>query len=98
MREIALPPGADVTHVASIVEAAINDAALTVTLRDSLRTYPGSIHWHAQRPSERGTLEITVWPQQRRLWFKVARNRQAPWIDQVIPRLTGAIEAGLSQQ
>jgi hypothetical protein len=97
-REIALPPGADPTHVASIIEQAINEAALTITLRDSLHHHPASIHWHVQRPPDRGTLEITFWPRQRQHWINVARNLQAAWIGRAIPRLTGAIEAGVSQQ
>ncbi len=40
-------------------------------LRGILRTYPGSKHWHFQKPGERGTLEATLWPARNQVWFSV---------------------------
>ena len=62
------------------VERAILDARLTVTLRGTLKSYPGCIHWHVKSGRERGTLELTFFPETGELTFKVAKNRDAPWI------------------
>ncbi len=57
-----------------------------ITLTTTLATYPGSTHWHFKNGDLPGVLELTWWPSRRRLWFKVAKNRDAEWI-------TAAIEA-----
>lgn len=66
---------------ATLLEAIATELGLVVRLRSTLATYPGSIHWHFQRPGERGTLELTWWPSGGRLWLKVHPMRSAPWIE-----------------
>ena len=62
---------------------------------DGIVLYPGSRHWHYRRGRERGTLEITFWPAQRRLWLKVAAGRTSAWITELLPSLQAALaEAG----
>jgi hypothetical protein len=93
--ELELPPDTDLTHAELTVESVCAAEGLRPALKDTLKKYPGCIHWHYQQAGQRGTLEITLWPDKRRLWFKVAARRQADWIGEAIARLKPAIESGL---
>ena len=92
MREIAviLPHGAAIPSIAG-VEAAIARGGLRVTLVGTLAQYPGCTHWHLKRGRERGVLELTVWPQQRRVWLSVQDGRNGDWIDAAAQRLTSLL-------
>ena len=81
--------------IGSIIEKAIIDLNLAVTMRGSVKSYPGSIHWHIKRDHARGTLELTWWSQRRKLWIKIQAGRTAPWIDQIAPRFKQKIESHL---
>jgi hypothetical protein len=53
--------------------------SLSITMKDSLAKFPGSIHWHLKKGRERGTLEVTLLPDGR-LWFSMHQNRSADWV------------------
>lgn len=91
--ELHVPPDAELSE--QVVEAACAAQRLYPTLKGTLKTYPGGIHWHYQKAGQRGTLEITLWPRQRRLWFKVAAGRKGDWNDEAIARLKTSIEQTL---
>ena len=55
-----------------------------VAERGSLKSYPGSTHWHFRRPGSRGTLEATWFPHTERLWLSYHENRYAPWMDDMV--------------
>lgn len=78
-----------------LVERAAATENLTLTLKATLAKYPGCVHWHYKKGKEPGTLEITWYPRERRLWFKIARNRNKAWIEEVVPRLRRLIESNL---
>ena len=63
------------------IEMALSDAGVNVTLRGTLRAYPGCHHWHLKQPGMSGTLELTFWPETGRIWFKIAANRHAEWME-----------------
>jgi hypothetical protein len=90
--EIQTPPtiGSDV--LIRQVEQACADNELTLTLKGTLLTYPGCIHWHFKKHKQPGTLEITWWETKRRLWFKVADHRKETWIEEDLPVLKRKIE------
>jgi hypothetical protein len=94
--EIKLPPSPKWPDVIRAVEEAVTSEGLHVTTIGTLRTYPGSTHWHV-KPIDggRGTLEITLWPAGRRLWIKIQAGRRAPWIGVVLPRLQRRIPRAL---
>ncbi len=90
MTEIDLSPGAENT-----VEIRVEDCAERLGLsiqRGTLRSYPGCVHWHFKQPRESGTLEATWWPKGRRLWLKIASNRQADWIAEAVERFRREFE------
>ena len=53
---------------------------LSITMKSSLKKFPGSIHWHLKKGRERGTLEVTLLPAGRRLWVSMRENRSAAWV------------------
>jgi len=83
------------TQISRRVERAASTENLTLTLKSTLAKYPGCVHWHYKKGKQPGTLEITWFPRERRLWFKIARNRNRAWIEKVTPRLRRLIESNL---
>jgi hypothetical protein len=69
-------------HLAQIIEQMVEDLGLTVARQSSLRQYPGSKHWHIRRPHRSGTVEITFWPEDLRLWVTVHRGREGSWAEE----------------
>ena len=79
-------------RLATAIEEAAVHYGLQIRIRGTLRTYPGSHHWHLHKPGERGTLEVTLWPAGKRVWFKVQAGRRAEWIADIIPHIKAWIE------
>src|SRR3954454_14561043 len=70
METINIPLASNHSQIAmlTLIEQAISDAGLLAD-RLELRSYPGATHWHIRRLGTKGTLELTYWPMQSRLWF-----------------------------
>ncbi len=66
---------------------------LRITLDSSLKTYPGSRHWHLKKGNERGTLEVTYLPGEKRAWLSIHENRNAPWIADIV----GSVQDGTDE-
>jgi hypothetical protein len=94
--EIELPPAIDLSQAAKIMEATLVAAGLEIALRGTLRTFPGCIHWHARNPGRPGTLELTLWPSQRRAWITIQRGRAAEWIARKLPEVQAALRLQLA--
>ena len=92
--EIDIPDIDDTPAIARRVETVLAAHGLTMHSRGSVRKYAGCIHWHWKNGRQSGTLEVTLWPAKRRLWFKVQAGRRAPWIDQLVPALKADLEKG----
>ena len=93
--------------VAAAVETAGLREALHLTMKTTLKKYPGCIHWHFKRGKEPGILEVTLWPADEengaagrsdRLWLSVHNNRKANWMGDLIPRLKLRIETELAER
>jgi hypothetical protein len=95
--EVAVNPAGREEQLAALIEGAADQYGLQIRMRGSLRTYPGSKHWHFQKPGERGTLEVTLWPAGKRVWFSVQAGRRAAWIAETLPLMKARIEGQLSQ-
>jgi hypothetical protein len=85
--EMAIPATADVSIMVSLIEAQCAAEGLQLMLKGTLAKYPGCIHWHFKRGSERGTLEITWWAKQRRFWFSIQAGRTGAWVEATQERL-----------
>jgi hypothetical protein len=92
---ISVPATSNSKPILRAVDAAAKALRLLVTLRAELKSFPGSTHWHLKQGRHPGTLEITWWPKERKLWIKVQAGRTATWIDELAPRLKRKIEAHL---
>ena len=84
----------DTARVIRRVESVLTSHGLTMKSRGTVKSYPGCTHWHWKNGTEAGTLEVTLWPARRRLWFKLQAGRSAVWIDQLVPVLKAALESG----
>jgi hypothetical protein len=82
---IPVPQRVRHTKIPAIVVKTIRSLGLRITLHTELKSYPGSTHWHVKHPGATGTLELTWWPDKRKLWMKVHANREATWMAQVTP-------------
>jgi hypothetical protein len=89
--ELAIPANHEPATLIEQIERCAALEGLDIGARMTLRTFPGSIHWHLRRPSTKGVLELTYWPG-RRLWFAVHSNRQAEWIAPTLERLRTCLE------
>ena len=96
MREIEVPlkSSRQLVRVARRVEDTAQSEGLTLTLKGGLAKYPRSMHWHFRRGDDSGTLELTYAPTEGRLWFTIRDDRAAPWMDDVIVRMTIKLQQG----
>jgi hypothetical protein len=92
---LMLPAQINFSLVEQVIETCCASVELNNHLKSTLKKYPGSIHWHYQQPGQSGTLEITLWPGGRRLWFSVQSRRNAWWIEEITPVLQAKIEQAL---
>jgi hypothetical protein len=76
----------------ALIETAADRYGLQIRMKGTFRTYPGSEHWHFQKPGQRGTLEVTLWPRRNRVWFSVQSGRRAAWITEILPAMKAWIE------
>jgi hypothetical protein len=77
-----------------IIETVSRAHGLSVTMKATLAKYPGSIHWHFKKGRDRGTLEVTLWPREHRLWFSMQDGRRAEWVTETAQRIKAELEAG----
>src|SRR5215212_7643847 len=95
-QELTIPPAADLATVVARVEACCAAVGLRLTRKGPQAQYPGCVHWHYKQGAQPGTLEITLWPAARRLWFPLRAGRAAPWITDLLAQLGPAIEQALA--
>ncbi len=74
------------------VEEAAQTLGLVTTQVTTLAKYSGCIHWHFKRDRDRGTLEATYWPAQKRIWLSYRSGREADWIAPAILQLKSLVE------
>jgi hypothetical protein len=94
--EIELPPRANLSKMEKTIDATLAAVGLQVSLRGSLKKFPGCKHWHAKSPGQSGTLELTLWPQQHRAWISIQSGRAADWITEKLPKLQNALHRHLA--
>ena len=70
----------------AVIDQVIQEMQLSIPHFGTVRKYRGCHHWHLKNGPQGGTLELTWWPEHRRLWFKIAKNRRGEWMDEVMSR------------
>ncbi|HYA18609.1 MAG TPA: hypothetical protein VEF06_14150 [Bryobacteraceae bacterium] len=93
--EFRIPRDADLRRAEQLIEEACAALNLTPAMKGALASYPGSTHWHYKNGKEKGTLELTLSPRDRRIWAQVQSRRKAPWIDTLLREVQGRIERAL---
>jgi hypothetical protein len=94
--EFSVPREADLNRAEHLIEDACVALNLTCAMKSPLASYPGSTHWHFRNGKEKGTLELTLFPRDRRVWAQVQSGRKAPWIDALLPEVQRRIERELN--
>ena len=92
--ELTISPHADFGSADKIIETCCAAEGLRVSLRTSLKKFPGCKHWHFKLGDNPGTLEVTLW--QRRIWCSMREGRTAPWVERVLPKVCHSVEARLT--
>ena len=95
--EFAIPAAADLSGAAATIEAVCAECGLAIAMKSTLRSFPGSIHWHYKNGRGKGTLELTLLAVERRIWATVHTNRGGPWIETTLPKVRREIEKRLRQ-
>ena len=93
--DIPLPVDVECSVVEKAIDETIPALGLTTTMRDTVKKYPGCVHWHVKYGRRPGTLELTLWPQQQRVWFSVQSGRTVPWIEGKMQAMHEAIQERL---
>jgi hypothetical protein len=93
--EVHIPSSLWSDSIPYLVEKLCANEGLTLTLKGTLAKYSKCLHWHYKKGKASGTLEITWWETENRLWFKVTAGRRAAWMEEAIDRLKKQIESAL---
>lgn len=80
---LRVPPELSSDEVRGIFISMVSSMGLDGT-ETTLKKFSGSVHWHLHKPREKGTLEATWWPTERRFWFSIHENRRADWQDEIL--------------
>jgi hypothetical protein len=90
-----VPRNADLTQAIKLIKKICAQHELILAMKGSLAAYPGCIHWHYKRKKQKGTLELTLFARDRRVWAKVQDGGKALGIEEELPALQWAIERAL---
>ena len=93
--EFKVSPRFDFAQAEQTIEAACAQHGLHIAMKTALASFPGSVHWHYKNQKEKGTLELTVFSRDRRVWAQVQSGRKAPWIDVLLPKIQPTVEREL---
>ncbi|MEX2104576.1 MAG: hypothetical protein WD907_04505 [Bacilli bacterium] len=80
-----------VEEIVKEIEDCIQQFNLTISLKTTLSTMKGSIHWHLKQERQKGVLEVTYWPKKQQIWLEIHDNRRSEWNVDVIAPLAHAI-------
>ncbi len=85
MTDIPWPLSGDARDWPTKVESVAQELDLTITSRSTLKSFPGSIHWHMKQGKTRGVLEVTLHKDQA--WISVQDGRKGEWIEDAIKKM-----------
>lgn len=90
--EVAIGRSISPQRTEAEIERALTVSGLQISLKCSLAKFAGCVHWHLRLKAQPGTLELTYWPKEQRVWFSIHRGRGAPWMKEVIATVRQQIE------
>ena len=95
--EIHVPSGSKGLDVVRAIDCSLAELDLHISLRGTLKKFPGCEHWHLRNTSQSGTLELTFWPAQHRAWLTVQSGRAAAWITDRLPEVRQTLDRHLAK-
>ncbi len=95
--EVKLPSAADLRSVEGLVQKTCTARGLEMAMKTSLKSYPGSAHWHFRKGNQPGTIEIIFWKDGRRLWIAVHSNRAGSWTAEEMRGLKSELQEKLGR-
>jgi hypothetical protein len=84
VHEVPLTTGTTTDQIATWLLRYVEHNGLTIRLQGTLRTIPGSTHWHLTRGPRSGTLELTYDPQLCLVIVAVHNNRRGTWAGEAV--------------
>ena len=91
--EIKFPINLNSEEIILRFEQAVNETSLSIKSRGTLKTIPGSVHWHIVDATKKGTLEATYCPNKKRLTLSFRDNHYGDWIDDAIVKIKKLLES-----
>lgn len=88
----------DAAKLAAAVSQVATELDLTPDAPTTLKTLPGSLHWHVRKRGENGVLEVTLLPDRKSGSVSVHDNRSAPWIGTVIDAVVNRLDEELKKR
>ena len=75
------------------VQAVADQLGLDIAIDGTLKSFPGCRHWHLRKPGTTGTLEVTSWPERKRLWVTYHANRVGDgWVEILAPEFARLLQ------
>ena len=93
--EFTEPSKCELARADGVIEKVCGERGLEIAKKGTLASFPGSTHWHFRKPGVKGTLEITMFAPERRVWAQVQDGRKATWIEEELPAIQRSIEREL---
>jgi hypothetical protein len=85
--------GRKLARLSETIDEISAEQGLSIRMKKPVAKFSGSIHWHLKKGRERGTLEVTLLPVKRGLWFSMHENRSADWVMYAAHEFQRRIEA-----
>jgi hypothetical protein len=77
--DLYFPDAASTQKIEAWLQEQARSAQLQLRGPTSLKTIPGSLHWHITAGKHAGTLEVTIDPGRRVVTITVHANRRGTW-------------------
>ena len=81
-----------------IIETCCAELGLTQTLKGGVSTIPGAVHWHYKFGKATGTLEITMFAAEGRVWATMREDRAAVWITGTVEEIRMKLQANIARK
>lgn len=73
------------------LEAICDWHSLVIADAGTLKSFPGSRHWHLRRAKMPGVMEVTYRQEANQLWVSVHDNRDGGWARRACPNFARAL-------
>ncbi len=96
VHSVALHPSITAEDVFARLRALAEHEGFVVGPKRTLRSLPGSAHWHLHRGRGLGTVELTFDPSGPTVTVALHENRRGTWADQVMGQIALRLQSALA--